>query len=96
MSAPVETEPDVAPPAEKPVPVQELAFVEDQVRVALEPFSTLVGEAVSVAVGTAGVVTVTVFTSLAVPPTPVQVTVYAVVAVGLTERVPEVPTEPIP
>ena len=51
--------PLVAPPVEKFVPVQEVAFVEDQVRVEELPWTTEVGSAVSVAVGrTAGTVIV--------------------------------------
>lgn len=36
-SAPVETEPDVAPPVEKPVPVHDVALVEDHVSTEAEP-----------------------------------------------------------
>ena len=44
--------PDVALPVEKFVPVQEVAFVEDQVRIDDAPLVTDVGLAVIVAVGT--------------------------------------------
>lgn len=50
-SAPVETEPDVAPPVEKPVPVQLVALVEDHVRAEEAPETTLEGLALSEAVG---------------------------------------------
>lgn len=64
------TEPDVAFPVAKPVPVQEVAFVEDHVSVEDPPDVTEVGEAVrdAVAAGT----TVTVAEEFAVPPAPVQ------------------------
>ena len=51
MSAPVETLPKRAPPVLKPVPVQEVAFVELQVRVEDWPESTGFGEDVRDAVG---------------------------------------------
>ena len=50
MRTPVEALPE-GPPAVKPVPVQDVAFVEFQERVADWPWSTVVGEAESVAVG---------------------------------------------
>ena len=45
------TEPETAPPVAKPVPVQDVAFVEDQVRVVELPFVMVVGEPERVAVG---------------------------------------------
>lgn len=70
---PVELEPDVAPPVEKPVPVHERALVEDQESVEDDPIVTDKGEALSEAeIG--GSVTVTVAVSEAVPPLPVHVT----------------------
>ena len=45
-----DTEPLVAPPVENPVPVQEVADVEDQVSSDEEPFSTEEGDAVRFAV----------------------------------------------
>jgi hypothetical protein len=47
-SAPVETEPEVAVPVEKPEPVQEVALVDDQVRVEEPPEVTEVGLPVKV------------------------------------------------
>ena len=66
------TEPDVALPVANPEPVQEDAFVEDQVRVEDPPDVTEVGDAErdAVAAGT----TVTVAEEFAVPPAPVQET----------------------
>ena len=58
------TEPERALPVEKPVPVQEVALVDDQVRVDGWPLVMDVGLAVSVAVG-AVPVTVTVALALA-------------------------------
>jgi hypothetical protein len=66
--------PLVAPPVEKPTPVQEVAFVDDQVRVDEPPLETDVGFAVRETVG-AGVPadTVTFVLLDALPPGPVQV-----------------------
>jgi hypothetical protein len=47
------TLPEGAPPVLKPVPVQEVAPVEDQETVALPPYATLLGETEIAAVGTA-------------------------------------------
>jgi hypothetical protein len=67
-------EPEVALPVEKLVPVQEVALVDDQVRVEVPPEVMLVGEALMVAVGAAGgALTVTVVLLPADPPAPVQV-----------------------
>ncbi len=73
----MEDEPLVASaPAQPPVAVQEVAFTADQLKVALEPLTTVLGVAVSVTVG-AGVagVTETVTACVALPPAPVQVSV---------------------
>ncbi len=51
FSAPVETLPEVAPEVEKPVPVQEVALVEFQESIEACPWSTVLGDADSVAVG---------------------------------------------
>ena len=48
-----ETLPDVAPPVENPVPVQEVALADDHVSVEEFPFIMLVGLAESAAVGAA-------------------------------------------
>lgn len=45
------TEPETAPPVEKPVPVQDVAFEDDQVKVELLPFTIDVGDAESATVG---------------------------------------------
>jgi hypothetical protein len=60
-----------------PEAAQEVALVEDQVSVVLAPRATVVGEALMVTVGAAGVaaVTVTAAMPLPVPPGPVQVKV---------------------
>ena len=65
VSAPVDTEPEVAPPVEKPVPVQEVALVEDQVSVEEPPEVMLVGFAEREAVGEFAGVTLTVAVSIA-------------------------------
>ncbi len=49
------TEPEVAPPVLKPLPVQDVAFVEDQDSEEEEPAVIEVGTAESVAVGAGGV-----------------------------------------
>jgi hypothetical protein len=48
-----ETEPEVAPPVENPVPVQDVAPAEDQESVVEEPSDIVEGEAESDAVGAA-------------------------------------------
>jgi hypothetical protein len=55
--------------------MQEVAFVEDQVSVALAPSVIGVGETEIRAVGAAGALTVTVAEAFALPPDPVQVSV---------------------
>lgn len=45
------TEPETAPPVVNPVPVQDVAFEDDQVRVELLPFTIEVGDAESATVG---------------------------------------------
>ena len=75
LSAPVDREPLVATgPFQAPEAVQVVAFVEDQVRVALSPLSTVLGLAVRVTVGV-GVVIDTVADCAALPPAPLQVSV---------------------
>ena len=72
VSGPRGSLPEVALfPVQAPEAVQEVAFVEDHVRVENPPLVTDVGFAVSDTVGTGGV-TVTVADALAVPPAPVQ------------------------
>jgi hypothetical protein len=82
LSAPVEAEPLVpSEPDQPPEAVQDVALVEDQLRVELAPFAMLVGLALSDTLG-AGADTVTVADCDAEPPAPVQVSVYLVVAVS--------------
>jgi hypothetical protein len=66
-------------PLHPPEAVHEVAFVELHVNVELPPFAIDAGFAVSVAVGLPGTVTVAL-TTLLVPPAPVQVSEYDVVA----------------
>ena len=77
-------------PVQPPEAVHEVALVEDQVSVALEPLVTVEGLALKVTVGEAAF-TETVTDCDAVPPAPVQVRVYRVVAVNAG-----VDTEPPP
>lgn len=83
-----------SPPLQPPEALQEVAFVEDQVRVELLPLATVLGFALSDTVGT-GCVTETVADCEALPPVPVQVSVKVVLAfsvpvdcVPLTARLP--------
>jgi hypothetical protein len=69
-----------AQPADPPAAVQAVAFVEFQVSVVDPPEATVAAVAVNVAVGTGATVTVAVAAGL-VPPAPVQVKEYVVVAV---------------
>lgn len=69
-SAPVETEPAVAPWVSNPFPEHKSAFVEDQLSVEADPETTLEGLALSEAVGV--LVTVTVAEALLLPPAPVH------------------------
>ena len=73
VSAPVDSLPEGAlVPDQPPEAVQELASVEDQVRIEDPPYATDVGFATSDTVGIGGN-TVTVAVALALPPGPVQV-----------------------
>jgi len=75
LSAPVDCDPLVASlPDHPPEALQEVALVEDQLKVALLPFVTVLGAALKVTVG-AGAVTETVADWAADPPAPVQVSV---------------------
>jgi hypothetical protein len=75
LRAPVDCDPlVVSGPLHAPDAVQELALVEDQVKVELPPLATVVGLALTVTVGV-GVMTVTVADCAALPPAPVQVNV---------------------
>ncbi len=61
-------------PLQPPEAAQEVALVDDHVKVEAAPLATVVGLALSVTVG-AGVVSVTVVDCAALPPLPVQVRV---------------------
>ncbi len=61
-------------PVQPPEALHEVAFVEDQVRVEVAPFATVLGLAEIVTAG-AGVVTETVAACTALPPEPVHVSV---------------------
>ena len=75
MSAPVPSEPFTGSlPLQPPDALQAVAFVEDQVSVAVPPFDTVVGAAVKMTVG-AGLATVTVADREVLPPAPLQVSV---------------------
>jgi hypothetical protein len=75
LSAPVVVDPLVASlPDQAPEATQEVALVEDQVKVAALPLATVLGLAPSVTVG-GREVTVTVADCAALPPVPVQVNV---------------------
>lgn len=79
---PTESDPLVArDPLHPPLAVQFAAFTLDQLSIALPPLITLVGVAEKLRVG-AGVVTVTVALCTVVPPAPLQVSVYVVVALS--------------
>jgi hypothetical protein len=82
LSAPVDCDPLIAwAPLHAPDAVQEVALVEDQVRVDVPPWATLDGLAVSDTLGGAAD-TVTVADCDAEPPAPVQVRVNFVVTVS--------------
>jgi hypothetical protein len=68
-------------PDQAPEAVHEVALVEDQVRVELAPLATLAGPALSETLGAAAD-TVTVADCEAVPPAPLQLSMYLVVAVN--------------
>ena len=76
VSVPVVCEPPVAAlaPDQAPDAIQDVAWVADQVSMALLPLATVLGPANKLTVG-AGVVTDTVAVWAAVPPVPVQVRV---------------------
>ncbi len=81
-------------PLHPPLAVQAVAFLLDQLNVELVPSVILVGFAVSVTVG-AGTVTVTVADPCAEPPEPAHVSVYVVVAFGVTVANPPVASVPL-
>jgi hypothetical protein len=77
-------------PLHAPLAVQAVAFVDDQVSVALDPTIIGVGETEMLTVGAAGVLTARVAEALPVPPLPVQVSVYVAVpaTAGVSDCVP--------
>ena len=82
MSAPVDWVPLTALlPDQAPEAVQEVAWVADQVRIALVPLVIALGPTLKLTVG-AGEVTVTVVDCAARPPAPEQVSVYVALAVS--------------
>jgi hypothetical protein len=91
VSAPVDWVPlkDLAPD-QAPVAVQEVALVDDQVKVAALPLATVLGLALKLTVALGCELTVTVADCAALPPAPVHVNVYVALAV----RVP-VDCEPL-
>ena len=95
LSAPEDWLPEVAlEPDQPPEAVQEVAFVEAQVRVDEPPLVTVGGLAVSEAVGPAAV-TVTVRDALCVPPAPVQERLKVLVLVNApVDALPEVARAP--
>ncbi len=75
MSAPVECEPLVGSlPDQAPEALQAVAYVDDQVRVALAPLVMALGPTLKLTVGS-GALTETVVDCAALPPGPVQVSV---------------------
>ena len=85
-------------PVQPTLPVQVVALVETQVSVAELPATIDDGSAEIETVGIFGggtLPTVTVTVLFALPPVPVQVSVYAVVVLGTTTCVPEVPFVPV-
>lgn len=96
VSAAVEEEPLVASvPDQPPDAEQDVALVDDQVRVDLAPITTLVGFALKLMPG-GGADTDTVVDCEAEPPAPVQVRVNLVAEVKLPVlRVPLVASEPL-
>jgi hypothetical protein len=90
----------LAPKVPIPAIIMELAFVEFHVRVDEPPLLIVLGCAVNMSDGFGGpagvLVTVTVADDVAVPAAPVAVAVYLVVAEGMTDIEPDVPTVPRP
>jgi hypothetical protein len=75
-------------PLQPPDALQEVAFVDDQFNVDSAPLATVLGVAVNVTIGAAEV-TVTVADCTALPPAPLQVSVYVAFAVSApVDRVP--------
>jgi hypothetical protein len=82
VSAPVACDPLIASlPLHPPEALQEVAFVDDQGRVELLPLAMVLGLALKLTVGAAEV-TVTVADCAALPPAPVQASVYVAFALS--------------
>lgn len=82
MSAPVDCEPlSASLPDQAPEPVHEVALADDHVSVALLPLAIALGPTLKLTVGF-GDLTETVVDCAALPPGPVQVNVYVVLAVS--------------
>jgi hypothetical protein len=82
LSTPVDCEPLAAwLPDQAPEAVHEVAFVDDQLNVEALPLATVLGLAVKLTVGAAPV-TETVADCVALPPVPVQVSTYVVLALS--------------
>ena len=84
-------------PLHAPLAVHDVALVDDQVRVALDPRIIGLGETEIVTVGAAGALTVSVAEALPLPPLPVQVKVYVSepAAEGVSVAVPLVASVPL-
>jgi hypothetical protein len=84
-------------PLHAPLAVHAAAFVDDQVRVALAPSVIVAGFTEIVTVGAAGAPTATVADALALPPFPVQLSVYVAVpaVAGVSVAVPLVASLPL-
>jgi hypothetical protein len=98
VRAPVLAEPLVArPPDQAPEAVQLVAFVDDHVSELLPPLLTLVGLAVKATVGTgAELETATVTDLLAVPPSPLQLSVNVLLAAVSAPVLAEPPVARLP
>jgi hypothetical protein len=76
VSAALVVDPDVGfVPLQAPLAVHDVVFSEDHCRTVVPPLATVAGVAVSVTLGAAGALTLTMTCLLADPPAPVQVSV---------------------
>jgi hypothetical protein len=99
VTAPVDCEPLVATdPLQAPEAVQDVALVEDQVKVELPPLDTVLGFALiaTVGAGATDALTVMVADWAALPPAPVHVNIYCAVALsGPVDCEPLVAIDPL-
>gem|GEM_PF-5247593 len=97
VKAPVPVLPEVAiDPLQAPLAVQDVASVDDQCKLAVEPLGMLLGLEDMVTVGLGGKTTVTVTEPDPEPPGPEQVKLKVLLAVKTPVPVlPEVPTDPL-